>query len=202
MTSSCIICNSAETHLCKQCHAASYCSTACQKRDWPCHKLLCSSLSTETERPSPRHKRGILFRPDRNAPELAWIKCDEQPGDDYSPVFDIPDLRQIMGLPFQKLTRTTFWKNFVRGRELKYLFETWMGDNFLNDGSLRNQSAAAATKGNMAHDWRGPLVVLKYNDLEERSRYADMGLQDFRDAVDYLTYYTNEDAWSKYWTGR
>ena len=139
--------------------------------------------------------------PIKKPPQLAWIKCDEQPGDDYSPAFDIPDLIEIMGLPFRKLARTTFWKNFVRGRELECLFEVWMRDNFLNDGSFRNQSAATATKGNMAHDWRGPLVVLKYNGLEERSRYADMGLQDFRDAVDYLTYYTNEDAWSKYWTG-
>jgi hypothetical protein len=101
------------------------------------------------------------------------------------------------------MTPSKFFKNYFRGRETQQPFEMWMRDNFLNDGSSRNQSAIAATKGAMAHDWRGPLVALKYKDAWEGGRnvvYADMDMQDFRDAVDYLTYYTNEVASSKYLT--
>lgn len=101
------------------------------------------------------------------------------------------------------MTPSKFFKNFVRGRELEQPFEMWMGDNFLNDGSKPNQSAFAATQGAMAHNWRGPLIALKYKDAWEGGRnvvYADMDMRDYRDAVDYLTYYTNEAAWSEYWT--
>lgn len=38
--------------------------------------------------------------------------------------------------------------------------------------------------------------------MDGDAKYADMDMQDFRDAVDFLTYYTNEEVWSKYWTGK
>ncbi|KAL8986714.1 MAG: hypothetical protein Q9169_008765, partial [Polycauliona sp. 2 TL-2023] len=101
------------------------------------------------------------------------------------------------------MTRSKFWNNYVRGRELKQTYEVWMRDNFLGDGSEPNQSAKAATKGDMAHEWRGPLIVLKYKSEGEGGsnvEYGDMDMRDYRDAVDYLTYYTNELEWSNYWT--
>lgn len=208
MAPRCTICNSAYTHLCKQCHSSSYCSTRCQKIDWPCHKLLCSEYTTLKERPSSEYKRGILFSPNAKAPSFIWIKCDRQreSSDEPEPYFEVPQFEEHLGVGtgYKGMTPQKFFKNYVRGREIPQPFEMWMRDNFWNDGSSKNQSAIAATKGAMAHDWRGPLVALKYKDAWEGGRnvvYADMDMQDFREAVDYLTYYTNEVAWSKFLTG-
>ncbi len=205
MAPPCTICNSAYTQLCKQCHSSSYCSTKCQKIDWPCHKLLCSHFTTNNERPGTSYKRGILFEPDAKAPAFIWIKCDghrEDP-DEPEPFFEVPQFEEWIGVGVGCMTPSKFFKNYVRGRESQQPCEMWMRDNFLNDGSSGNQSAIAATKGAMAHDWRGPLIALKYKDAWEGGRnveYADMDMQDFREAVDYLTYHTNEVTWSKFLT--
>ena len=138
-----------------------------------------------------------------------WIKCDEQHEDYPEPdgaSFDIPDLKEHMGLVHRHLGRSEFWKNIVRSRELQQPFEMWMRSNFTSDGSNLNQNVIAATKGAMAYDWRGPTIALKYighgGMYQGNAKYADMNMQDFRDAVDFLTYYTDEEAWSKYWTGK
>ncbi|CAL1697526.1 unnamed protein product [Somion occarium] len=45
----CNSCGKADTSLkqCAKCHAARYCSTECQRRHWPTHKLTCRPFSTE-----------------------------------------------------------------------------------------------------------------------------------------------------------
>ena len=199
MASPCSICNSNDAQVCKQCHSSPYCSVKCQKIDWPCHKLLCSEYKLNNERPSPTHKRGILFDPEKLAPSFVWVRCDVH-HDGPEVTYEVPDLKELAGPDYRPMTCEKFWKNYVRGRELKQLYELWMRDNFMNDGSSRNKSAAVATKGQNSWDWRGPLIALKYTSLEYNEPYADMDMQDFREAVDYLTYYTNEVAWSKYWT--
>lgn len=208
MAPPCTICNSAYTQLCKQCHSSSYCSTKCQKIDWPCHKLLCSEHTTDNERPGPSYKRAILFDPGVRAPAFTWIKCDRQreDPDEPEPFFEVPQFEELLGAGtgHKGMTPQKFFKNHVRGRETPQPFEMWMRDNFLNDGSTRNQSAIAATNGDIAHDWCGPLIALKYQDAWEGGRnvvYADMDMRGFREAVDFLTYYTNEVAWSKFLTG-
>ena len=198
-----MICNSPDTQVCKQCHSSSYCSLKCQKTDWPCHKLLCPQFTAMTQRPTPHHKRGIYFGQDAATPTLVWIEYNLIQEDDEYPGYELPNLEQL-DPRLVDLTQTRAYKNFVRGRELECPIELFMRDSFLSDGSLPNKSARAATKGLMSHDWCGPLAAVKYTNktdlFEGAGRYTDMDMRDYRDIVDFLMYYTNEKAWSKYWT--
>lgn len=67
--------------LCGRCGDISYCSTKCQKTDWPFHKLLCSKLSSYQQRPEVDHVRAILFPAERTSatddmqrPRFVWVK--------------------------------------------------------------------------------------------------------------------------------
>lgn len=123
-----------------------------------------------------------------------WVEVKEQ-FEDYEDGFlwDLPFLEKYLGRSFGALERMEFERNLVRKRDLPKVIEVWMRDNFLNDGSRPNRSIKNATKGAARHDWRGPLVVLKYVGLggmyAGNGKYTDMDLRDFRDTADcFLTY--------------
>src|SRR5690242_11314312 len=81
----CSMCKSTAVDVkrCQQCGSSYYCSRKCQKDDWPAHKLLCATyknFSQEGSRPVHVDKRrsyklGILFPPNKKAPEFVWVEC-------------------------------------------------------------------------------------------------------------------------------
>ncbi|KAF8856158.1 hypothetical protein BDZ45DRAFT_675712 [Acephala macrosclerotiorum] len=77
----CTICDAETSLICSTCKSASYCSTGCQKKDLPLHKLLCDKLEkfkATHPRPEPTfmssYKLGILFPTKGKEPELIWVK--------------------------------------------------------------------------------------------------------------------------------
>lgn len=72
----CSRCDNPGTLQCFGCKCSRYCSPACQKSDWPTHKLLCAKLKEfdEPSRPSTDSVRAIYFPLDGPAPEFIWIK--------------------------------------------------------------------------------------------------------------------------------
>ncbi|KAG7009354.1 hypothetical protein G7Y79_00003g012220 [Physcia stellaris] len=169
----------------------------CQKADWPCHKLLCSHFKTNNERPSPKHRRAILFPEGHlqdSSPQLIWIEVEEK-FEDYEDGFfwELPLLEKHMGRSLGSLGRSEFERNLIRRRKLSKVVEVWMRDNFFSDGSLPNESIKKSTRGAARHDWRGPLVVLKYIGLGGmymgNGKYDDMNLRDFRDTADFFLGY-------------
>ena len=84
----CTVCGKDQANECTRCKAAAYCSTECQRNDFPLHKLLCSKYQAFLEtRPIPKdedkkpgdvkpvvYKAAILFPKDSDNPQLIWLK--------------------------------------------------------------------------------------------------------------------------------
>lgn len=75
----CAICKEPANAKCTRCRSAVYCSRACQKIDFPLHKLLCSKIGTfveEKPRPSDVHYLALLFHEKSNLPGLVWVEAE------------------------------------------------------------------------------------------------------------------------------
>lgn len=74
----CNMCNNKGTMVCGKCGEARYCSSGCQKGDWPSHKIFCNALAhfKHSERPSPDHFRALIFPVTHREPEFIWLKYD------------------------------------------------------------------------------------------------------------------------------
>ncbi|MCJ1347913.1 hypothetical protein MMC31_006143, partial [Peltigera leucophlebia] len=116
----------------------------------------------EIERPSPLHRRAILFQDDNKQPKFVWIECKETKEGRHK--WEEPqNVDEYMGPERTLIERTYFDHNKVRGRPLENSIEIHNRHAFSLDGSIPNQSIIAATQGVVSHDWCGPVVVLRKN---------------------------------------
>lgn len=58
---------------CARCTSVRCCSPACQRDDWPRHKLLCKSFTSLAGRPSSKMRRAILLPTNNNSPQWTWV---------------------------------------------------------------------------------------------------------------------------------
>ncbi|KAI4705545.1 hypothetical protein J4E81_000428 [Alternaria sp. BMP 2799] len=70
----CFVCKQPAEQRCSTCSNARYCSTACQKKDWKKHKMLCKSFADLEPRPGAAFFRGLLFPGDEPLPRFVWIE--------------------------------------------------------------------------------------------------------------------------------
>lgn len=190
MAPACGVCNSTTAQWCKQCHSITYCSRQCQQSDWPSHKLLCSQYSYHQERPSPLHRRAILFQDSSPQPKFVWIECKETV-EEYHTWEEPQNVNDYMG-PETLIERTSYKYNKVRGRPLVHSIEIHNRNAFSMDGSILNQSIRAVTRGDYLHEWCGPVVVLRKNgnSTAYAGSFGDMGMEDYLHVVDHFkTYY-------------
>jgi len=89
---------------CGRCNAVSYCNADCQLKDWPEHKMICKSLSLESNESQRFFKRssrinqcrGWACKSDLWQKLQAWIKINLPiEGLSYSPSYELD--RQIWG---------------------------------------------------------------------------------------------------------
>ncbi|CAJ2499653.1 Uu.00g025060.m01.CDS01 [Anthostomella pinea] len=75
---SCVVCDGDANLRCPRC-GARYCAQACYKVDWPTHKHLCESATTEysEEKAETDHIRAIIFRCDKPHAEFIWLDKDQ-----------------------------------------------------------------------------------------------------------------------------
>lgn len=95
---SCVVCDKLNATCCARCKSISYCSKACQKKDWGTHELLCAAFSTfaTLTRPSADHRRAVLFDPDKAKPEFIWLLCTWSCEDGECPL-QMPQTDDILG---------------------------------------------------------------------------------------------------------
>ena len=190
MAPGCRVCNSIPARLCKRCHSIRYCSPRCQKIDWPSHKLLCPQCDHDDVRPSPLHRRAILFRDSEKEPEFIWIECKER--EQLGQKWEAPQkVRDYLGPNLTWMERTSCHHDKIHDRPLENSLEIFNRDTGSIDGSSPNQSIIAATQGDLTHDWRGPVVVLRKNghcNTYEGS-FGDMSMADYVHIVDHFKTY-------------
>lgn len=74
--SKCIVCKTPNGKCCITCKSAKYCSTKCQKLDWPLHKLLCKRFATYGELPSVS-RRSLWFDDKVGTPLLMCVPISD-----------------------------------------------------------------------------------------------------------------------------
>jgi hypothetical protein len=76
----CTMCLKPGENVCGGCEQARYCSTECQRADWPTHKKLCKAFkASDAPRPSPSHRRALYLSFETNKTDLVWVDCNEPP---------------------------------------------------------------------------------------------------------------------------
>ncbi|KAJ8680598.1 hypothetical protein QAD02_016385 [Eretmocerus hayati] len=195
-TKNCILCNKSDARSCTRCRSIHYCSKACQKKDWPIHRHLCSTFASfDPPEQSTDHQRikAIFFPVDETKPQMVWLPWNWRMFEDTRCQF--PDPYPFLGLDESRrmLSRVdTIFQNKVLGRELSDLIYIHYIDNFLNDGSKVNKSIETITGfyGTSQH-WRGPMIA--YGVVGQHGVHdivcRDIDLGDFRHIVDFLQMY-------------
>ncbi|KAF3918739.1 hypothetical protein AA313_de0210111 [Arthrobotrys entomopaga] len=194
------MCNKHTANLCSSCRSSWYCSRDCQQSDWPYHKLLCKAFANQPPRPSPMHKRGILFPADKKKPEMVWRHCRLETDCDGD-LSETPDTRPYLGADKMAISDCLYIEvNQIRNRVLGtglgqyaapkdgfYIFLQFR-DAFLEDGSPINKSilASLGAMGSSPHRWCGPVLAIREN---ANGSYADITLTDFRHILDYFVTY-------------
>lgn len=200
-STSCILCNKTDAHFCMRCKSISYCSKACQKNDWPTHKLLCATFSSfdSLSRPSNESFRAILFPVEDKKLKLIWLHCTWRSSDDDKDgrdTYQNPEVTPFIG-PNACERDAPIQYNPVLKRKLSDTIYVCHQDSFLIDGSTANNSVATimATTAGQKHDWRGPIIAYGRVGLgNDPTICRDLDMNDFRHITDYFLSYNTKPA--------
>ncbi|RYP71749.1 hypothetical protein DL769_004638 [Monosporascus sp. CRB-8-3] len=201
----CVICNTGSARSCAMCKSTAYCGKACQKADWPCHKLLCSKFAageTTPGEPALHTTRAILFPATGDEPELVRFVNFDWPARqrvDENVIIDLFDrhddprvLSHVEGKDRYLLALYEDKNRVRRYRRQDSILEIWCREY---GGHGENRAIARVTGGDMFHRWAGNVLVLAMSHPTPGrnidSAYKDISLRDFRDAVDFMSDYLN-----------
>ena len=184
----CTVCSKGKARFCKGCESAPYCTTECQQKDWPNHKLLCSTFSAfdMSSRPTTGHFLAIFFPTDATHPQPVWLHRTWMGwGSDQSPEF-----RKLFDDRIPETQLIQF--NQFRNKELLNTICVCNRDNAFNGGSVSNKSIIRITESfpGEQYDWRGPLMAFGLVGLgRDPSSWRDIDMRDFRHVADHLGSY-------------
>ncbi|PON28887.1 hypothetical protein TGAM01_v201995 [Trichoderma gamsii] len=196
----CFVCDNQGARRCAKCKSARYCSTSCQKEDWPTHKIVCTSFTTHvaSNRPTDDHFRVLLFPVD-GKPEVIWHASEwhiDDQEDEWDYRYQSFETRSILGS--DALTKMApIQRNPRLKRNLLNTIYIGHRDTFLIDGSKPNRSVARATstQPGQYHDWRGPIFAYGMTGLGiDQQKCRDLDMDDFRHIFDYFLSYSYTPA--------
>jgi hypothetical protein len=183
----CSKCSNKTSLVCANCHLTHYCNKKCQTNAWPIHKFICASLPFPEKKLKTKSVYGMLLPENSDklvlvSVEINFVKID---GLNYE--------RQITGdlLGNGYLDQRYVGLNFRIGENLKNTLMIQFRDGFGSDGSQTNKTVEKLTKNRSPHDWRGPILVTKFEGLDifSNSIFLDIEESDIQDIIDYFLYY-------------
>lgn len=127
----------------------------------------------------------MIFPVDSDRPRLIQVNVlgvvHESGVIDWQPV-----LSQLLGADASEIASLPV-SSGVGGEPLRFPLQVFFRSNFLSDGSRPNYSIDSLTHGKSRHDWRGPIVALKYSG-SRLSSYTNITMSDLPPLVYFLTY--------------
>lgn len=159
----------------------------CQKLDFKNHKIFCANF-VNSERPSPVHRRALLFPGSDAPPRLQWVRlvlCTSSDGkieEGFSSQAEFGEETQVTSsLNFNAVQGRTVAR--VKGEALHWFTkENAPSTEPLNTGLQKFTRSGSCWEG-----FSGPVFILRaITDDQGQVRHLDMNLRDVRSAADSL----------------
>jgi hypothetical protein len=186
----CWICNNVIRRTCDKCMVSFSSCVSSESADWFIHKTTPCNCDTASKKPV-KHVFAILLPEDSEKPVLVQVPVNRITY--CGSTFDNVDFKSLLGN--YDFRRNVVGRNpYKKDRALKNVLEVFHKDNFFNDGSKPNKLIKKITKNKSTHDWRGPLIVVKFKGLVLSADpvYIDASFDDLVDVVDFFRWYGNQ----------
>lgn len=171
---------------------SNYCSQACQKEDWPSHKLFCKSFPDFANRPNPDARRAIFFPVEDQPPRFVWLKTEWKIDEDDGIRWHSAHYKEFIGPGLWN----TVWvqNNGMRGRTRTDALNALVREAAIPEGCPLNKAVIQAAGKRFIHfAWRGPILVTKKEGLGMTGdpEHLDVDMADVGDTLDVLCSYSN-----------
>jgi hypothetical protein len=186
----CLFCNNDKNKTCLKCKTVYSPCQICETKDWFTHKFnSCKCKVASKDEQNLKQVNGILLPVNSEKPVLTQIKVETKFDKEEDHYFESPCLKSFFGDNF-------LGSSMIAGNPLrkdKVFTDTLIikyRDEFLKDGSKPNLLVRKLCKNKNPHDWRGPMLVLKYEGTihEMPPSYIDTDFDDLQDIIDYFTW--------------
>ncbi|CAO2653915.1 Nn.00g106480.m01.CDS01 [Neocucurbitaria sp. VM-36] len=194
----CAMCNHRSTKICSGCKSICYCSKACQKADWPIHKLVCKDYQEFLPtRPSSDHHSVINFPVNEGKPRFAWVRYI----DGYSRPYpeDLLHLGceavKFHGDGFVEVGLSRLLHRHIEPHHVNLSIPEAAQLCLCCNRDLAPNQSLAKVDHELADLFRGPVLAWATYCKEDRVRKPsdiDLTPMDFRHAVDHLRYLYSE----------
>ncbi|KAF2818375.1 hypothetical protein CC86DRAFT_309301 [Ophiobolus disseminans] len=203
----CVMCREVASNSCSGCHSIRYCSTACQKIDWPVHKLLCKDFKDfkDDSRPTKEgysvYKRAIFFAEGEDVPRFIWLRSTS-PDVDGRAVANTSVLGPNMAT---LLSVHSIKKNGVLHRNLSHEIMLVFKIHPLDHKDVTSEGVPTTSLSKIDKElssvFKGPLLAFgscSALSVDWPDQCYDFGVKDFRHVVDWLRlehYREGSDQW-------
>lgn len=198
----CTTCDNQGRLVCGGCKSIHYCSTACQKVDWPVHKIICKDYSQFVNtRPDGDHHSAIYFAPDEPVPRFVWLryKCPHgHPDIEHLSQFGV-NKERIQAGAFDVFANNPMLLRHIEPHHIAVSLPEAKAICSCCNTDLAPNGSLAKINSELPGFFRGPVIAMgTYCDADEEKKASslDLGPSDFRHVVDFLrmTYCKCEDA--------
>jgi hypothetical protein len=188
----CTTCDRVGTMLCSGCKSIHYCSTACQKIDWPIHKIICQVYTQFLpSRPGAGHHSAIYFDPAKAQPQFIWLRFEA--GHSHPSFEDLEEYgvseERIKSGTLEELSRNPMLDRHIESHHIILSVpEAAKLCPCCNEGHVSNDSLIKIDQ-ELADFFRGPILAVGtyFGGAPVRTTsHLDLGPVDFRHIVDSL----------------